>query len=569
MNNRYSSIKNKVVQSLGEHPSSRFIFIVMVWFVALVVVFATASSLGVFPGLAREIRLQAVENGDHASASGAPLLINYQGQLTDASGAPLANAVVDMRFRIYTQATGGSPEWMETHTGVATDGDGRFNVILNSSGAATGDLAVLLRTSGELWLEVEVNNKVLSPRQRVTSAGYALSAPWGGLSGVPADFADGTDNIGLAGTGLSLNSGIYELSARYRLPQACSGGQVAKWNNASLAWECAEDDNDAGIAYTAGKGLLLSGTEFRVNFGLSGSADVAARSDHNHASQSWTAASPVGLEVNNSSAVSGAFALSGVSSGSGDNVGVKGQTSSSAPGAKGVYGYASAPGGAVYGVYGQAASPDGYGLYSQGNASVQGNLGVSGNLNVAGNLNVSGNLNVTGAITFPPKVGYLSIPPAAFMPKSDSATFFLDGDALRTPGESLSGICHNGNDPANWKYFYAPVNLPHNATIVSVELYYYANRPFNPGPFSECNVKSWLLLQRSNFKGAVDNLAEVIIGLAESAPAGSYVQKATTSIQNSVVDNSFYTYYLKVTILPDEAKNKLMGVTIKYTYTSP
>lgn len=69
------------------------------------------------------------------------------------------------------------------------------------------------------WLEFELCDTgacnvitPLSPRQEVTATPYAQSAgtanavPWNGITGVPAGFADGVDNVGGAGDGHSLDA---------------------------------------------------------------------------------------------------------------------------------------------------------------------------------------------------------------------------------------------------------------------------------------------------------------------------------------------------------------------------
>jgi hypothetical protein len=60
----------------------------------------------------------------------------------------------------------------------------------------------------------------LSPRQALTAAPYALyskAAPWSGLSGVPAGFADGVDNdtTYTAGTGLTLAGTQFSLNTAF------------------------------------------------------------------------------------------------------------------------------------------------------------------------------------------------------------------------------------------------------------------------------------------------------------------------------------------------------------------
>ncbi len=160
----------------------------------------------------------------------------YQGRLVDGD-AP-ANGSYDLRFILYTADSGGSQVGGSVLKDNLTVSAGYFTTLLDFGAVFSGQ---------ELWLEVSVRPgdstgayTVLSPRQPFTAAPYAaysLGAPWSGLSGVPAGFADGVD---------------------------------------------------ANTTYTAGSGLALNGGQFSVSFAGSGAAATAARSDHNHLGQTWT-----------------------------------------------------------------------------------------------------------------------------------------------------------------------------------------------------------------------------------------------------------------------------------------
>ena len=150
----------------------------------------------------------------------------YQGRLMDG-GIP-ANGTYNFRFYLWADQAKITLLGTVPHNGTmpVTATDGYFSVIL--------DFGESTFTGEARWLEIEVNGTLLSPLQALTATPYALfskTAPWLGLSDVPVGFADEVD------------------------------------------------DN---TTYTAGAGLSLSGTQFRVNFAGTGGASAASRSDHNH-----------------------------------------------------------------------------------------------------------------------------------------------------------------------------------------------------------------------------------------------------------------------------------------------
>ncbi len=123
--------------------------------------------------------------------------------------------------------------------------DGYFTVLLDfGSNAFSGQrryLEVRVRPGSETG-----GFTILAPRQELTAAPYALfsnTAPWGGLSGVPAGFADGVDNdtVYSAGTGLGLSGSQFSVANSFRLPQSCANNQIPKWISSS--WTCAADEN--------------------------------------------------------------------------------------------------------------------------------------------------------------------------------------------------------------------------------------------------------------------------------------------------------------------------------------
>jgi hypothetical protein len=128
----------------------------------------------------------------------APAVMNYQGYLTDDDGAPY-DGQANFQFGIFAASAGGSAIWDETHNGVTVSG-GYFNVLLGS----TDPLSAVDFSDATRYLGVDVDTGsgyVSLPRQRLGAVPYALqaqvasAAPWSGLTGVPAGFADGIDGV--------------------------------------------------------------------------------------------------------------------------------------------------------------------------------------------------------------------------------------------------------------------------------------------------------------------------------------------------------------------------------------
>ncbi len=93
--------------------------------------------------------------------------LSYQGRLLDAGGNPV-DGLRTIIFRLYLQASGGTPVWTQTHNNVWVE-NGFLHVPL--------DVDPMLFDGQELWLGIQVQGdpQEMEPRQPLLPAPYALS----------------------------------------------------------------------------------------------------------------------------------------------------------------------------------------------------------------------------------------------------------------------------------------------------------------------------------------------------------------------------------------------------------
>jgi len=176
-----------------------------------------------------------VDSGTRANVGTA---FTYQGRLTD--GPNPANGRYDFTFALYDEPEIGN-QVGPTVSEVVTVTGSLFAVELDFGSVFDGTA---------LWLQIGVRpdgdtdpHTPLLPRQRLTAAPlatYAGSAPWSGLTGVPAGFADGIDDDTLyePGAGLDLVDTTFAITLTYQLPQECETDQFVRWTG--TGWACTE-----------------------------------------------------------------------------------------------------------------------------------------------------------------------------------------------------------------------------------------------------------------------------------------------------------------------------------------
>ncbi len=100
-----------------------------------------------------------------------PQMINYQGRLTNSSGAPF-DTTVSITFTIYDDSTGGAAKWSETHPSVSVDSGG-FSIILGA-GSPPMPIEDTVFNQPDRYLGIKVgSDPELTPRTRLVSVPYS------------------------------------------------------------------------------------------------------------------------------------------------------------------------------------------------------------------------------------------------------------------------------------------------------------------------------------------------------------------------------------------------------------
>lgn len=196
------------------------------------------------------------------TVQGQTTAFTYQGRLSD-QGAP-ANGSYNLRFTLYDASTGGNAVAGPVTRAGASVTDGLFAVTLDFGPDAFTGL--------DLWLGIAVRPdgdtgpfSELAPRQPLVSAPHAIRA----LTSGEADHATNADHATSADTASTATTA----ASAATVPWTGVGGMPAGFADGA--------DNDT--TYGAGAGLDLIGEIFNIQFAGSGTADTAARGDHDHA----------------------------------------------------------------------------------------------------------------------------------------------------------------------------------------------------------------------------------------------------------------------------------------------
>ena len=282
-------------------------------------------------------------------AATTPLLISYQGRLSNVSG-PIT-ATVSMTFTFWDAASGGNVQWQEANKLVSVN-NGFFTTLLGDSTT----IAPTIFDGRNLWLGVQVESDAeMSPRQRIASVPYAFTA-----------------NTLVSGAVISgTESGQSVLTVQNT---SSANHSVGMWSQVDT--DPGSDPYNDWAMGVAGFASSTSGHTFGV---WGGNVSTSPYSIGVLGNSLATSGEVYGVQGIIHSTTTNAAAVSGsVDASSGQTYAVYGNNPSVTNGAAGVFGLSSAASGETYGVLGRSNSPNGWAGYFDGPVRITGKLTVDG-----------------------------------------------------------------------------------------------------------------------------------------------------------------------------------------------
>ncbi|MFH1074562.1 MAG: hypothetical protein V1752_05680 [Candidatus Firestonebacteria bacterium] len=108
-----------------------------------------------------------------------PMLINYPGKLTEKNGSPITGTK-SIKFAFFDAESAGTEKWNGTYS--VEVNKGIFNVLL---GSGSSPFSSNLDFGSSYWLQITVEGEVFSPRQRISSVGYAIRSEYSNRADTP------------------------------------------------------------------------------------------------------------------------------------------------------------------------------------------------------------------------------------------------------------------------------------------------------------------------------------------------------------------------------------------------
>jgi hypothetical protein len=175
-------------------------------------------------------------------------MMGYGGHLTDAADNPVTG-VLDVTIAFYDLSTGGNQLFEENFVNLPVEAGDLYLLLSNNEIPGGDDLDVLFTSHDNVFIELIIGTESLTPRQRLVSVPWVLSAAgggggsvnWGSITGIPGPIAE-----------------IANLSAG---AGQCTDGRVLKVSGSS--WVCADDATGGGggggvTSVSAGTGMSFT-----------------------------------------------------------------------------------------------------------------------------------------------------------------------------------------------------------------------------------------------------------------------------------------------------------------------
>jgi hypothetical protein len=266
-----------------------------------------------------------------SAAASVPTKVSFSARLVnEESGDPISGAH-RVKFELFDAATAGASVWFEGQE-FTIDEDGLLFAELGET--KTLDAAVF--DGRQLFLEVSLDDKVMSPRIALDSVPYAIRAhaatdsekvggksvselqsrvtgtcPSGNF--LQSVNADGTVSCGAGATGTGditdvipgsgLQGGGSSGAVTIGLLQTCAANQVLKWSGS--AWLCSADAVNPGTitGVTAGPGLMGGGTTGNVTVSMLTTCGANQLLKWN--GSTWACANDIDTDTNSGGTITG------------------------------------------------------------------------------------------------------------------------------------------------------------------------------------------------------------------------------------------------------------------------
>lgn len=172
-----------------------------------------------------------------ASQAQVPTTVPFSGSLSTAAGPVDGN--VSVVFRLFNAATNGNEVWTETHNLSAAGG-----LVLTQLGSAGTPLDAMVFDGTPLWLEIEIDAEIRSPRSAIGAVPYAMRADEASY----AEMAGDSDRFG----------GLLPASFQSRVSQSCPAGSSIRVISDDGKVTCETDNDTVWDVSSTTDGLYVS-----------------------------------------------------------------------------------------------------------------------------------------------------------------------------------------------------------------------------------------------------------------------------------------------------------------------